>query len=96
MGKVIWSPTAERDVELIAEYIARDSADRAALFIIKIIAQTEILEKHPRSGRLIPEMNNENNRELVYGSYRIMYRIMNNDEVRVSGVVHSARDWKPE
>ena len=35
MGKVIWSPTAEKDVDLIAEYIARDSIDRAALFYNK-------------------------------------------------------------
>src|SRR3989304_1742936 len=34
MGKVIWAPSALEDVNSIAEYIARDSADRAALFVV--------------------------------------------------------------
>jgi plasmid stabilization system protein ParE len=55
---------------------------------------TERLEKYPLSGRLIPEMNNENCRELIYGSYRIMYRLMDKKVIRITGVVHSARDWK--
>src|SRR3990170_5240133 len=34
MGKVIWAPSALEDVNSIAEYIARDAADRAALFVV--------------------------------------------------------------
>lgn len=34
-------------------------------------------------------------REIIYGFYRIMYEIKG-DDVRISGVVHSARDWEPE
>ncbi|OGB60599.1 MAG: hypothetical protein A2Y94_03040 [Caldithrix sp. RBG_13_44_9] len=94
MGKVIWSPSAEKDVDLIAEFIARDLIERAALFVINIMENTERLEKYPLSGRLIPEMNNENCRELIYGSYRIMYRLMDKNVIRITGVVNSARDWK--
>ena len=32
MGQVIWSASALDDVDAIAEYIARDSVDQAALF----------------------------------------------------------------
>jgi len=97
MGKVIWSPTAYKDVDLIAEYIARDSIDRAALFVTKLLEQAdEVLVSYPKSGRKIPEMNNESWRELLYGPYRIMYRIKENGDVFVAGVIHGARDWKPE
>ncbi len=37
MGKVIWSPSALKDAESIAEFIARDSVSRAALFIHRLI-----------------------------------------------------------
>ncbi|MBN1407743.1 MAG: type II toxin-antitoxin system RelE/ParE family toxin [Calditrichaceae bacterium] len=96
MGKVIWSPTAYKDIDLIAEYIARDSVDRAALFVTKLMEQVDaVLVSYPNSGRKIPEMNDESWRELIYGPYRIMYRIKENDDVFVAGVIHGARDWKP-
>ncbi len=44
---------------------------------------------------MIPEINVESCRELLFGSYRIMYRILENDDINITGVVHGARDWKP-
>lgn len=40
MGKVIWAPSALDDTAAIAEYIARDSPDRSALFVERIIEMT--------------------------------------------------------
>ncbi|MBI5554878.1 MAG: type II toxin-antitoxin system RelE/ParE family toxin, partial [Elusimicrobia bacterium] len=34
VGKIIWSPSALKDIESIAEYISRDSADQASLFVL--------------------------------------------------------------
>jgi len=53
------------------------------------------LEDFPESGRVIPEINDDTCRELIYGAYRIMYRIAK-QEIRITGVVHGARDWRPE
>ncbi len=95
MGKVVWSPTAYKDVDLIAKYIARDSVDRAALLVTQLIEKSDILKIHPKAGRIIPEMADFTRRELIYGSYRIMYRIIGKNEIRVTGVVHTARNWHP-
>ncbi len=95
MAEVIWSPSALDDVDYIAEYIARDSVDRAALFAIRIIGAADQLHDFPHSGRVIPEINDPDCRELFYGVYRIMYRIVDS-EVWITGVVHGARDWKPD
>ena len=95
MGKVTWAPSALEDVNSIAEYIARDSADRAALFIVRLFEATDRLQEFPLSGRIIPEIGNPSCREVIYGSYRIMYRLVNND-VWITGVVHGARNWSPE
>ena len=52
MGKIIWSPTAYNDIDLIAEYIARDSVDRAALFVIRLMEKVDsLLFSYPKSGR---------------------------------------------
>lgn len=44
MGKVIWSPSALKDVDSIAEYIARDSTDQASLFVVRLLEATDRLQ----------------------------------------------------
>jgi toxin ParE1/3/4 len=95
MGKVIWAPSALDDVESIAEYIAKDSVEMATLFVRRLFDATDRLQEFPFSGRIIPEINNSDCREVIYGTYRIMYRVEKN-EVWITGVIHGARDWKPE
>jgi plasmid stabilization system protein ParE len=95
MATIIWSPVALEDVDSIAEFIARDSADNAALFINRLISMTDKLEQFPDIGRVIPEIGDDSCREIFYGAYRIMYRI-EGDEVWITGIVHGARDWHPE
>ncbi|MBN1902820.1 type II toxin-antitoxin system RelE/ParE family toxin [Candidatus Sumerlaeota bacterium] len=95
MGKIIWSPSSLEDIESIAEYISRDSKDQAALFILRLIEITDRLEQFPLSGRIIPEIGNSSCREIIYKSYRIMYRI-EDKEIWITGIIHCSRDWKPE
>ena len=95
MAKIIWSELALNDIRSIHDYIARDSVDRATLFIERLIAATDRLERFPASGRVMDEIGNEACREIIYGSYRIMFEI-EEEIVRISAVVHSARDWTPE
>ena len=94
MAKVIWSKVALDDIRSIYDFIAKDSADRAALFIERLIEATDRLEDFPYSGRIIEEIGRDDCREIVYGSYRIMYEIRE-DTVLISAIVHSARDWSP-
>lgn len=94
MAEVIWAPSALSDIESIAEYIAKDSVEMASLFVSRLFDATDRLQEFPFSGRIIPEINNPDCREVVYGAYRIMYRVEKN-EVWITGVIHGARDWKP-
>jgi toxin ParE1/3/4 len=94
MGQVIWSPSSLEDIERIAQYIARDSPDQAALFVNRLIEAADRLPSFPRWGRVIPEIGNADCREINYGAYRIMYRVEGED-VWITGIVHGARDWKP-
>lgn len=89
---MIWSPAVLEDIDAIATFIARDSVDRAALFVTRLIQATDRLVSFPFSGRIIPELGDPAGRELPIGSYRIMYRV-EHDEVWITGVVHGARDW---
>ena len=95
MAQVIWAPAALQDVDAIAEYIARDSADQAALFATRLIEVTDRLADYPESGRIIPEIAGPSCREIICGAYRIMYRL-EGAEVWITGIVHGAQDWRPE
>ena len=95
MAKVIWAPAALNDLDAIAEYIARDSPDRSALFVARLIEATEPLADFPESGRLIPELDDPSWREVIVGGYRIMYRLERH-AVWISAIVHGARQWRPE
>lgn len=93
MVKIVWSENALEDIEQISEFISKDSSDRAALFVSRLIDATDKLLHYPNSGRVIPEVKKEEYREVIYGAYRIMYRLKPN-EILILAVIHSARDWK--
>ena len=95
MAQIIWAPSAIEDVNAIAEYIARDSVDNAALFVTRLVDAVERLGQFPESGAVIPEIGDSACRQVLCVPYRVMYRFDGNS-VWVTGVVHGARDWKPE
>ncbi|MBZ0167903.1 plasmid stabilization protein [Candidatus Methylomirabilis lanthanidiphila] len=90
MTSVIWAPQAIEDVEAIRTYVARDSAHYADLLVERIVAAIGRLETFPRSGRVVPEVGDESLREVVYESYRIVYRLKPS-AVEIITVFHGAR-----
>ena len=69
MVKVTWSFQSLEDLENIAEYISRDSLHYAKLVVEKIVYAVELLEQFPFQGRMVPEAQNENIREVFYKRY---------------------------
>jgi len=59
----------------IAEYIALDKPAAADKWITTIFSKVEQLASSPEIGRVVPEIEDEQFRELIYGNYRIVYRI---------------------
>ena len=76
--KIIWSPLAIDRASEIAEYIASDKPSAANKWITKVFSKVDQLESSPEIGRVVPEIGNEQFRELIYGNYRIIYRIEKN------------------
>jgi addiction module RelE/StbE family toxin len=73
--KLIWSPQALRDLEAIRDYIAADSPRYAALVVERIVVGVERLRDFPESGRVVPERNSPEIREVIVRSYRVVYRL---------------------
>lgn len=73
--KIIWSPLAIDRASEIAEYIALDKPAAADNWINTLFSKVGQLMLSPKSGRVVPEIGDEQFRELIYGNYRILYRI---------------------
>jgi plasmid stabilization system protein ParE len=73
--KIIWSPLAIDRASEIAGYIAQDKPSAAESWINTVFCKVERLKSSPEIGRIVPEINNNYFRELIYGNYRIIYRI---------------------
>jgi addiction module RelE/StbE family toxin len=75
VSRVVWTPQAIADVEAIRDYISRDSRRYATLVVDRIVESVGRLEAFPLSGRVVPEKNDDMLRELLWGNYRIVYRV---------------------
>jgi plasmid stabilization system protein ParE len=72
---IFWSPLAIERASEIAEYIAQDKPSAAEKWINTVFSKVEKLKSTPEIGRIVPEIRNDQFRELIYGNYRIIYRI---------------------
>jgi len=72
---VTWSPQSVRDLEAIHAYISEESTRYADLVVGRLVAAVERLQAFPESGRTMPERVDPSIRELIVGSYRVVYRL---------------------
>lgn len=92
---VRWSDHAKADLKAIHDYIARDSTHYAKKVARELIDKADTLARLPRLGRVVPELNDANVREIPAYSYRILYEIAPDDDIVVLAVIHKRRDLDP-
>ena len=85
--KIIWSPLAVERMTDISDYIALDNQDASISWIELIFDDVDRLRKFPESGRVVPEINKSNIRELVHGNYRVIYKI-GSEEIYILTIRH--------
>lgn len=90
MTQLIWTRRAIEDVQSIRKFIAQDSPHYAELVTQRLIASVERLPSLPQSGRVVPEIDDPAVREVIQGSYRIVYRLIR-EEIHIVTVHHAAR-----
>jgi toxin ParE1/3/4 len=78
----------------IFDHISKDSKRYAGNQVKRIKEKTVILKSRPQIGRVVPELEIKEIRELIEGNYRIIYRLMDENFIEILTVHHSARDLK--
>ena len=85
-----WSDRALGRVRETARYIAADDPAAALRWADGLFDAAGRLADFPESGRLAPELEDRVVRELVYGAYRVFYRI-EADAVLILTVRHASQ-----
>ena len=93
---VIWTRHALRQLRHIHDYIAQDSALYAKQVSNALVRKTDILDRFPRAGRKVPELNDDAVRELHLYSYRILYQFSADNTIEVLAVIHQRQHLEPE
>jgi len=73
--RIVWSPLAIQRIREAAEYIARDKPATAQGWARGAFEAIGRLAELPHSGRVVPELGRKDIREVIYGAYRIIYRV---------------------
>jgi len=93
--KVHWTATAEAHLDAIHNYIAQISTDYAQRMVDRLTRRSEQIAEFPLSGRRVPEYDLPQVREVIEGSYRIIYHITP-DQIDVLAVIHAAMNLLEE
>jgi plasmid stabilization system protein ParE len=61
----------------------------------RLTKRSQQIGDHPYSGRIVPEFEKENVREVIEGAYRIIYCIKP-EQIDVLAVIHGSRHISPD
>jgi len=92
---VVWTLPAKNDLKQIYNSIAYDSKIYAKRVSRNIVAKPDVLDELPLIGKVVPELNDEQIRELPIYTYRIIYEVKTAD-VFIIAVVHKRQDLQAE
>lgn len=91
MTTVFWTARAQADLAAIHAFVEADSPPFATVVVRRLLKAVERLQEFPQSGRSVPEYSDATIREVILPPYRIVYRIVDLENIHVLTVHHAAR-----
>jgi plasmid stabilization system protein ParE len=94
--RVHWTTTAINHLRHIHTYIGQSSPAYASRIVDRLTRRSQQIAQFPESGRIVPETDLPQIREVMEGPYRIMYHITP-DQVDIIAVIHGSQQtpWTP-
>lgn len=92
--EVLWTKSAEYDLELIIQYLKLDSVSIAKEIFIELIKECENLYYFPQKKIVVPELQQIGifkYREIIYKRWRVIFKI-ENEKVYILLIVDSSRN----
>jgi toxin ParE1/3/4 len=92
--KILFRAEAIEEIAIIEERIALGSPAAAERWVLAFKRRVLTLHQFPRAGRMVPEHQDKELRELILGNYRIWYRLT--DAIRIVAVWDARRGDLPD
>jgi toxin ParE1/3/4 len=89
--RISWSVTSQYDLEAIGDFIAKDSPFYAVDFVERVIQAVDQLLEFPELGRVVPEFNNADLREIIFHGYRIVYKAKD-EMIYIVSICHGSQN----
>ena len=94
MAKVDWAPEAEDCLRDIHDFVAETSPESALKLVQSLIQRSFILREFPELGYRLRERPHEHIRVIVFGQYRMPYRLKASGDIDIIGVFHGRMDME--
>ena len=94
--RVVWTEHARYMLDEAIAYVAQDSPPAAQRLLIEALDAAASLDVFSERGRIVPELDQPNIRQLLVQRYRLLCEVTH-AEVHILAFIHGARDLtRPE
>lgn len=93
--RVFWTDAALRQLGSIRDYLAQTSPEYAHQIAERLVKRSEQISAFPHSGRMVPEYEISEVRQVIESSYRLIY-LIKEDRIEVLAVIHTSRRELPQ
>lgn len=94
MAELNWTVEAQNWLKQIYDYIALDNPQAAARVVEGIYEKANLLRQFPLLGYTYEANSDRDVRILLYGHFRIVYLVRDEQNIDVLGVFHGAMEIK--
>lgn len=88
--RVFWTEAALKQLEATRDFLAHTSPQYAQRIVERLVNRAERIAAFPRAGRVVPEYEIDEVRQVIESSYRIIY-LIKEERIEVLAVIHTAR-----
>ena len=93
--RVLWTDAALGQLEAIRDYHERTSPEYGRRIVERLVKRSEQIVAFPHAGRMVPEYEIEEVRQVLESSYRIIY-LVKEAQVEVLAIIHTTRRGLPQ
>lgn len=93
--RILWTDAALNQLEAIRDYLAQTSSEYAQRIVERLVNRSEQIAAFPRSGRMAPEYEIDEVRQVIEASYRIIY-LIKEEQIEVLAIIHTSRRGLPQ
>jgi addiction module RelE/StbE family toxin len=86
-----WTEKAKGDLYEIHSYISLHNPDAANKVIADLFETAEQIDDNPFIGRIFNNLFDENVREVIHKKYRIIYEVIQENNVTILQILHVRR-----